>query len=51
MTRCSVTMGVVAIDNHMVVQPININLNVIKDILINGKLEANVISKELKPKL
>jgi hypothetical protein len=44
-------MGVVAIYNHMVVPPIEINSNVIEDILVNGRLKVNVIPKELKSKL
>jgi len=44
-------MGVVAIDNHMTVPPIEIDINVIEDILVNGRLKVNVIPKELKSKL
>ncbi len=44
-------MGVVAIYNYMAVPPIEIDVNVIENILINGRLKVNVISKELKSKL
>jgi hypothetical protein len=47
----TLVMGVVAIYNHMAVPPIEIDVNIIEDILINGRLEVNVISKELKSKL
>ncbi len=38
----TLVMGVVAIDNHMAVPPIEIDVNVIEDILINGRLKVNV---------
>jgi len=44
-------MGVVAIDNHMAVPPIEINVNVIEDILINGRLKVNVYFKGIKVKV
>lgn len=47
----TLVMGVVAIDNHMIVPTIEIDINVIEDILVNGRLKVNVIPKELKSKL
>jgi len=47
----TLVMGVVAIDNHMIVPAIEIDINVIEDILVNGRLKVNVIPKELKSKL
>jgi hypothetical protein len=44
-------MGVVAIDNHMTVPAIEIDINVIENIMVNGRLKVNVIPKELKSKL
>ncbi len=47
----TLVMGVVAIDNHMTVPPIEIDINVIENILVNGRLKFNVIPKELKSEL
>lgn len=47
----TLVMGGVAIYKHMAVPPMEIDVNVIEDILINGRLKVNVISKELKSKL
>jgi len=47
----TLVMGVVAIDNHMAVPPIEINVNVIEDILINGRLKVNVYFKGIKVKV
>jgi hypothetical protein len=47
----TLVMGVVAIDNHMAIPPIEIYINVFQDILINGKLEVNIYFKGIKIKV
>lgn len=46
-----VTNGTIAIDNHMVLILVHIDIIVVEDVLIDGRVEVNIITNKLWVKL